>query len=135
MLLRLHPRVHIRKSESIRRLTMKRTCILFIMIGLTALGANAQSVIGGGFPVVVNCDQGQSLNRTLSRMDNDSPATVLVKGTCTEFVQVNGFEGLTLKGLPGATLQQPSKDPGNGLVMDVLLIEASRSITIDGFAI
>jgi hypothetical protein len=117
---------------------MKRICILLVMAVLAALGANAQIVTGSGVmadPVVVNCDQGQSLNRTLSRLDKDSRATVLVKGTCTEFVQINGFEGLTLKGLPGATLQQPSTDPGNGLIIQVLLIEASRSITIDGFAI
>jgi len=117
---------------------MKRICILLIMIGLATLGTNAQTVTGSGVmavPVVVNCDQGQSLNSTLSRLDKHSPVTVLVKGTCTEFVQVNGFEGLTLKGLPGATLQQPSTDPGNGLIIQVLLIEASRSITIDGFAI
>src|SRR5467141_2393493 len=116
---------------------MKCICIL-LLDGLPALNANAQTVTGSGdmdHPVVVNCDQGQSLNRTLSRLDKHSPATVLVKGTCTEFVQVNRFEDLALKGLPGATLQQPSKDPGNGLIIHVLLIEASRSITIDGFAI
>jgi len=117
---------------------MKRICILLVMTGLAALGANAQTVTGSGVmadPVVVNCDQGQSLNSTLSRLNKHYPATVLVKGTCTEFVRINGFEGLTLKGLPGATLQQPSTDPGNGLIIQVLLIEASRSITIDGFAI
>jgi hypothetical protein len=118
---------------------MKRICILSIMFGLAALGANAKTVTGSDDrdddPVVVNCDQGQSLNRTLSRLEKHSPATVLVKGTCTEFVQINGFEGLTLKGLPGATLQQPSTDPGNGLLIQVLSIEASRSVTIDGFAI
>ncbi len=117
---------------------MKRICILLVMTGLAALGANAQIVASSGVTadsVFVNCDQGQSLNRTLSRLDKHSPATVLVKGTCTEFVQVIGFEGLTVKGLPGATLQQPSKDPGNGLAIHVLLIEASRSVTIDGFAI
>jgi Right handed beta helix region len=117
---------------------MKRICSLLVMIGLAALGANAQSVPGIGVipvPVVVNCDQGQSLNSTLSRLERRSPVTVLVQGTCTEYVQINGFERLTLKGLPGATLQQPSKDPGNGLVVHVLLIDASRSITIDGFAI
>ena len=117
---------------------MKRICILSIMIAIAALGANAQTVTASGVmadPVVVNCDQGQSINGTLSRLNKHSPATVLVRGTCTEFVQINGFEGLTLKGLPGATLQQPSTDPGNGLIIQVLLIEASRSITIDGFAI
>ena len=80
---------------------MKCICIL-LLAGLAALGANAQTVTGSGdmdHPVVVNCDQGQSLNRTLSRLDKHSPATVLVKGTCTEFVQVKGFEDLALKGL------------------------------------
>jgi hypothetical protein len=39
--------------------------------------------------IVVNCDQGQSLNRVLSMTNKDVPATVLVKGTCTEYVDVN----------------------------------------------
>jgi hypothetical protein len=86
-------------------------------------------------PMVVNCDQGQSINRMLSKLEKHTPATVLVKGTCTEYVQVNGFEGLTLKALPGATLQQPSKDPTNGLVIHVLQILASRGVTVDGFTI
>ncbi len=107
---------------------MKRIGSLLVMLGLAALGANAQTI-------TVNCDQGQSLNSALSKLNKHSPATVLVSGTCTEFVLVNGFEGLTLKGLPGATLQQPSTNPGNGLIISVLLIEASRSITIDGFTI
>jgi len=117
---------------------MKRICNLLVMISLAALGAKAQTVPGIGaipVPVVVNCDHGQSLNSTLSRLEKHSPVTVLVNGTCTEYVQIVGFEGLTLKGLPGAAIQQPSTDPGNGLGIHVLLIEASRSITVDGFAI
>jgi parallel beta helix pectate lyase-like protein len=115
---------------------MKRICILLVMFAFAALGANAQTVTGSGAgQVVVNCDQGQSLNSTLSRLDNHSPLTVLVSGTCTEYVQINGFENLTVRGLPGATLQQPSTDPTNGLAVHVLLIEASSSVTIDGFAI
>ena len=117
---------------------MKPICMLLVMIGLAALGTNAQTAPGIGVvpvPVVVNCDQGQSLNNTLSRLNKRSPLTILVNGTCTEYVQIVGFDGLTLNGLPGATLQRPSTDPTNGLVIHVLLIEASRSITIDGFAI
>ena len=86
-------------------------------------------------PIVVNCDQGQSLNQTIARLNKHIPATVLVKGTCTEFVTVYGFDGLTLKGLPGATLQQPGTNPGNGLLILLLFIGASRSITVDGLAI
>jgi Right handed beta helix region len=117
---------------------MKRICILLVMAGLAALGANAQTVADSDVmadPVVVNCDHGQSLNRTLSRLHKHSPAAVLVSGTCTEFVQVNGFEGLTLKGAPGAALQQPTTTPSNGLGVWVLSIGASQSVTVDGFAI
>ena len=85
--------------------------------------------------IVVNCDEGQSLNRTLAKMSKTAPATVVVKGTCTEYVKVNGFNGLTLKGSAGATLVQPSVDPGDGLAIHVLFIQASRSVTVDGLAI
>jgi hypothetical protein len=84
-------------------------------------------------PIIsVDCDAGQSLKRTLAKMDKHTPATVQVKGTCTEYVLIDGFDGLTLKGLQGAALNQPSTDPGNGLIINVLSIEASRSITISG---
>jgi len=83
----------------------------------------------------VNCTFGQSLNATLSRLNKLIPVTVLVQGTCTEYITINGFTGLTLKGLSGAALQQPSTNPGNGVQIHVLSIQASRSITIDGFAI
>lgn len=86
-------------------------------------------------PITVNCANGQSLNGALSRLNKFGPTTVFVKGTCTEYVTINGFDGLTLKGLPGATLQQPSTTPGGGVPVYVVLIEASRSVTIDGFAI
>ncbi len=85
--------------------------------------------------VTVNCDQGQSLNNTLSHLNKIVPATVFVKGNCSEYVQISGFDRLTLKGLQGATLRQPSTDPGTGLDIFVLFIDASRSITIDGLAI
>lgn len=87
-------------------------------------------------PIFVDCNQGQSLNGTLARINkNAPPATVMVNGTCTEYVLIKGFTGLTLKGLPGATLQQPSVDPTDGLGILVLSITASQSVTVDGFAI
>ena len=86
-------------------------------------------------PTVVNCDQGQSLNRTLSGMNRNVSATVLVKGTCTEYVRISGFQGLTVRGAQGATLRQPSTDPTSVLAIHVLLIEASRSVTVDGLTI
>jgi len=85
--------------------------------------------------VFVNCDRGQSLNQTLSMLDKRTPVTVWVAGTCTEYIKITGFDGLTLKGMPGATLSQPSTDPTNGLTIQVVLVNASRSVTLDGFAI
>jgi hypothetical protein len=82
----------------------------------------------------VDCSQGQSLNQALAKLDKHTPATVSVKGTCTEYVQVIGFDGLLLKGQPGAVLQQPTSSPGN-LGNNVLSIQSSHSVTIDGLTI
>lgn len=79
----------------------------------------------------VNCDAGQSLTLTLATLVKFLPATVTVKGTCTEYVLVDGFNNLTLVGAPGATLQQPSEPPTSAFVLS---IEASRSVTVAGLA-
>jgi hypothetical protein len=107
---------------------------LGLLMGATAF-AQAITESDKSGTIMVNCDEGHSLIKTLSRLNKHVPITVWVQGTCTENVTINGFEGLTLKGLPGAALQQPSTNPSNGLSIDVLLIEASRSITVDGFSI
>jgi hypothetical protein len=83
----------------------------------------------------VNCDAQQSLNRTLAVLPKQIPITVWVKGTCSEYVSVIGFNGLTLKGFPGAKLTQPAKDATDGLASFVLSIEGSHSITVDGFLV
>lgn len=83
----------------------------------------------------VNCTEGQSINRTLGTLVKFLPATVTVQGTCTEYVTIRGFDGLTLRGAPGATLQQPATTPDNGLGIWVLSIAASKSVTVDGFSI
>jgi len=84
--------------------------------------------------ITVDCGHGQSLNHALAKLDKHAPANVSVKGTCTEYVQVVGFDGLVLKGQPGATLQQPTSSPGN-LFNSVLSILSSRSVTVDGLTI
>jgi hypothetical protein len=81
----------------------------------------------------VDCDAGQSLNRTLAKLDKFTPATVTVKGTCTEYVLLDGFNDLTINGVQGATLQQPGTNPQNNSY--VLSIRASRSITVSGLAV
>jgi len=81
----------------------------------------------------VDCDAGQSLNRTLAKMDKFTPATVTVKGTCTEYVLIDGFNGLTLNAVQGATLQQPNTNPQSNPY--VLSIKASRGVTVLGLAV
>src|SRR5579863_158062 len=76
----------------------------------------------------VDCNQGQSLNGTLAKLNKQTPNTVTVSGTCTEYVQVIGFENLTLTGLAGATLLQPTTGASN--LLGLLYIEASQSVTV-----
>jgi hypothetical protein len=85
-------------------------------------------------PVTVDCNAGQSLNRTLAKLEKHTPFLVSVNGTCTEFVQVTGFNQLTLKGLSGATLVQPPTGAGN-LFNAVLLIGSSQSVTVEGLSV
>ena len=83
---------------------------------------------------MVNCDTGQSLKNALATLNNVVPATVTVQGTCTEYVLVNGFENLTLTGMPGATIQQPNTNPPS-IPTYVLSIKASRNVTVTGLAV
>jgi hypothetical protein len=82
----------------------------------------------------VDCDAGQSLNRTLAKMGKFGPATVRFKGTCTEYVLVDGFENLTITGLTGAAIQQPATDPPTSPIY-VLSVKASKGVTLSGFAL
>src|SRR5579864_9640266 len=86
-----------------------------------------------GPTITVNCNNGQSLNHTLSQLDKQKPATVVVEGTCTEFVKIDGFEALTLKGQSGAAIQQPATNPQS--YSYVLSITGLRGITVSGLAV
>ena len=81
---------------------------IFALIAF-ALAVNSLTVA----QVTVDCTAGQSLNGALSKLDKHTPITVSVNGSCTEYVQVIGFENLTLKGLAGATLLQPTTGAGS----------------------
>jgi hypothetical protein len=81
--------------------------------------------------ITVDCSRGQSLNQTLAKLNKNTPITVSVSGTCTEYVQVVGFQGLTLKGLSGATVVQPSTSAGK-LFSAVLYIQSSNGLLVTG---
>jgi hypothetical protein len=82
----------------------------------------------------VDCDEGHSLTATLATLTKLHPATVTVKGTCTEYVLIEGFNDLAIVGEPGATLQQPSTIPQTSPLF-VLSIKASRNVTVSGLAV
>ena len=60
---------------------------------------------------VVNCNAGQSLNSAIATLNKQVPNFVQVQGTCTEYIRITGFENLTVKGNPSATIVQPSTIP------------------------
>lgn len=112
---------------------MKRTVWGTLMILALPVLLPAQTSTAS-VAVTVDCSDGQSLNRALSKLGKHVPATVAVKGTCSEYVQVLGFENLMLQGLPGAAIVEPATVPSS-TPPSVLFIGASSSVTVSGFNI
>jgi hypothetical protein len=112
-----------------KRLDWGTTLLLTLATSLSTAHAAATPI-----PISVNCSQGQSLNQTLSKLDTYQSYSVSVTGTCTEYIQVTGFQNLTLKGISGAALVQPST-PLVDLFTAVLMIQGSQNVIVDGFNI
>ena len=108
--------------------THRRIAILLVLASSLAVAETPTQSI------TVNCNNGQSLNTTLTKLNRQASYIVSVSGTCTEYVKVTGFDNLELKGLAGATLVQPSSAAGN-LFNSLLYIESSRSVIVDGFTL
>jgi hypothetical protein len=117
-------RANVRREEE---MVMKVTILTLVVSLLLAVFPQVASSTAS---ITVDCNKGQSLNSALAKLNKQGPNTVSVSGTCTEYVQVVGFETLTLNGLPGATLLQPTTGTGT-----VLSIESSKSVTVSGFSI
>lgn len=103
------------------------------MRAVLALTVVALAAASAAADVSVNCDRGQSLDQALSLIPRQVPMTVVVTGTCTEYVTVSDLDGLLLKTTSGAVLRQPSYLPA--LMTGVLSISASRSVTVEGLTI
>jgi len=108
--------------------TLKQ-CVWAIFILFLASAAYAQNRL----TITVNCDNGQSLSRALSQLNKLMPTTVIVQGTCTEYVTIDGFEDLALKGQSGAAIQQPATNPHSNTYL--LSITGSQGITISNLAV
>jgi hypothetical protein len=107
--------------------TNRGILILLVLVASLAVAEAAPQ------STTVDCNNGQSLNGTLAKLNKLTPNTVTVSGTCTEYVQVIGFKNLTLQGQAGATLAQPTTAAGT--LLGLLYIESSQSVTVDGFSI
>src|SRR5579864_2284831 len=109
-----------------------RVCVTFrrFLEVISILFLISAAFAQNGPTITVNCGNGQSLNHALSQLDKQKPATVVVEGTCTEFVKIDGFEALTLKGQSGAAIQQPASNPQS--YSYVLSITGSLGITVFG---
>ena len=107
-----------------------------MMMRVVALGTLLLSTIWAvAAPTpTVNCDKGESLSRTLAKIERFSPATVVFTGTCNEYVVLDGFDNLTLTGVHGATIQQPNTPPPTSPSF-VLSVKESRGVTFSGFAV
>ena len=103
--------------------------ILFLALTYVAAAQQPAST-----PITVDCSKGQSLNQTLAKLDRQTPYSVSVNGTCSEFVQVIGFHNLMLKGLHGATLVQPSTGWETSAYA-TLFIGSSQSVQVEGFSV
>ena len=117
-------------SEKISKIpTTFRRLVGVISVLFLVSAASAQSARN----VSVDCNSGQSLSSTLAKLNKQIQTTVFVQGTCTEFVTVDGFEGLTLQGRSGTVLQQPATNPQSN--SNVLSITGSRGITVSGITV
>lgn len=93
--------------------------LLFLLFPIAAHGASK-----------VDCSKGDSLNAELAKLSKTGPNVLTVSGTCAEDIVIEGFDDLTLAAAPGAALQ-----PASATSKSILLVNSSRRVVIDGFAI
>jgi hypothetical protein len=112
---------------------MKRINLGILLLWVSVASVAAAQTSAPSIPVSVDCNNGQSLSGTLAKLNKQIQTTVSVQGTCTEFVTIDGFEGLTLKGRSGTVLRQPATNPQSNAY--VLSITGSRGITVSGITV
>ncbi|HJQ35914.1 MAG TPA: right-handed parallel beta-helix repeat-containing protein [Thermoanaerobaculia bacterium] len=78
----------------------------------------------------VDCSKGDSINSELAKLSKTGPNVLTVSGSCAEDVVIEGFDDLTLVAAPGASL-----NPASASSKSVLLVNSSRRVTVEGFAI
>jgi len=108
--------------------TTVRISILVVAAWIIALSNSAH-----GAELTVLCGGKVPFTTIQSALKFANPSirnTIVVSGTCNENVLIRGFDHLTLKAKPGATINDASG--ATGFVLD---IEQSSDVTIEGFTI
>jgi hypothetical protein len=96
---------------------MKRT---FLMTAALLAAGFAGSVSAQTITYTVDCSKGQTIGAALQRGDARKPLTLLVRGTCNEYVAISR-DDVTLKGVPpGGAVNGP------GTVAPAINIQATR---------
>lgn len=104
------------------RLTACKTR-MFVLFGLLFLFPTVAAATN----VSVDCDSGGSINAALASLDPVGPHTITVTGTCTENVNINLRNQITIQAPDGQTATiQASNPPGNSIT-----ISGSRQIVLN----
>ena len=120
------------KGESMKAATRGAAigAALLFMISTQAMAG------GSGGALYVRCGANSGLNsinaalKTLQYSGNRGPGTIYVSGACRENVVIQSFEHLTLSAVNGASVSDAS-----GGSLDVISIQDSRHVYVNGFAI
>ena len=104
------------------RLTACKTRV-FVLLGLLVLFPTVVTATN----VSVDCDAGGSINTALASLDPVGPHTITVTGTCTENVNINLRNQITIQAPDGQTATiQASNPPGNSIT-----ISGSKQIVLN----
>src|ERR1700736_4678854 len=104
-----------------------------LLAGLVLMAAAAAA---HALTLKVNCGQKFGLTtigaaiKVIQSFEQPKPVTILVSGSCRENLVIQSIDRLTLTAVNGASITDAS-----GGKLDVILIQDSRDVSINGFSI
>jgi hypothetical protein len=108
------------------RLTTSRTCVPVRFLWLLVLLLFLPTVAAAA-NVTVDCDAGGTINGALASLDLVGPHTITVTGTCTETVNINLRNQVTIQAPVGQTATIQTNNPS----LNVVVISSSRRIVLN----
>jgi hypothetical protein len=107
-----------------------------LFAGFLCLIASGAQAGGYSSTLYVHCGAGSGLNsigaalKTLQHSEGSGAATIYVSGSCHENVVIQSMDRITLNAVSGASVTDAS-----GGTLDVISIQDSRDVSINGFMI